>query len=128
MLNINPEIVCAIIQKCHEFHAKEGVVFPQTDNNEDSDWAMQVLANHADDPTYRELRYAIDDLDSEHQIELVALMWLGRGDFTLDQWDEALNESKERLTSRTAEYLIGTPLVADYLEEGLAVHGYSCNP
>ncbi len=41
MLNINPEIVCAIIQKAREFHAKEDVVITETPDSYSDDWARQ---------------------------------------------------------------------------------------
>jgi hypothetical protein len=50
---------------------------------------------------------------------LVALMWVGRGDYSLEEWDEALKFAEETWTERTAEYLVGTPLLADFLAEGL---------
>ena len=54
-------------------------------------------------------------------------MWLGRGDFGVEEWESALQQAREAWTPRTADYLIGTPLVADYLEEGLSELGYSCS-
>jgi hypothetical protein len=50
---------------------------------------------------------------------LVALMWLGRGDYALEEWEDALEFAEETYTDHTAEYLVGTPLLADYLAEGL---------
>lgn len=124
-LAINPEIVYEIIQKAREFHAQEDVVFPQTPGSYSDDWAMQVLADHADDLTYRELQSAINALEPDQQAELVALMWVGREDYTQDEWAEAVSEAKARATNRTAEYLLATPLLADYLEQGLVELGYS---
>jgi hypothetical protein len=46
-------------------------------------------------------------------------MWVGRGDYSLEEWDEALTFAEENWTDHTAGYLIGTPLLADYLAEGL---------
>lgn len=127
MLNINPDTVCAIIEKCHEFHAKEEVSIPY-DNPGDvnDDWAMQVLANHSGDSTLQEIKYIIDDLGPDLQQELVALMWLGRGDYTAEEWQDALDTARDGWTPRTAEYMAATPLVADYLEEGLSALGYGC--
>jgi len=42
-------------------------------------------------------------------------MWVGRGDYSADEWDNAVESAKDSWNERTAEYLIGTPLVADYL-------------
>jgi hypothetical protein len=53
-------------------------------------------------------------------------MWLGRGDYSEEQWDAACSEAKSGWTPRTAEYLMAKPLVADYLTEGLFLLGYSC--
>lgn len=126
MLDLNPETVCRIIDKAHEFHAKEEVVIPEEPENPSGDWARQVLADHADDPTYRELKSMIEDLEPDQQVALVALMWVGRGDFDESEWSDALAQARESWTEHTADYLIATPLVADYLDEGLAALGYSC--
>lgn len=126
MIELNPDNVCFIIEKAREFHAKEQVSIPEAPTSPADDWALQVLADHLDDFSYRELRSTINDLEPDQQICLVALMWLGRGDFSLDEWDEALQTAQEAYNGRTAEYLIATPLVADYLEEGLNAHGYTC--
>ena len=126
MLNINPDIVCSIIGRAREFHAKEEVVIPNV-GDDDADWAMQVLADHAGDPSFQELKTNIDDLEPDQQVTLVALMWLGRGDYTTEDGQEALLFARERWNHRTAEYLIGTPLVADYLEEGLSQFNLSCD-
>lgn len=126
MLEMNPEIVCAVIARAREFHAKEEVVIPEEPGNPADDWAMQVLADHADDLTYLDLKTQIDDLDPEQQVRLVALMWLGRGDYEADEWEMAVEDAKDNWTPNTADYLIATPMVSDYLIEGLEMLGYSC--
>ncbi len=50
---------------------------------------------------------------------MVALMWVGRGDYALEEWDDALSQARDSWNKRTADYLIGTPMLADYLAEGL---------
>jgi hypothetical protein len=127
MLEVSLDKVCFIILKAREFHAKEEVVIPEQPTSPADDWARQVLADHRDDPCYQELRYLIDSMDAEEQVNLVALMWLGRGDYFPDEWQDALSDARLNLSNHTAEYIIGTPLVADYLEEGLSALGYSCN-
>ena len=127
MIDLNPDLVCSIIAKAREFHAKEDVVIPEEPDNPGDDWALQVLADHSDDLTYQEVKTAIDELEPDQQIALVALMWVGRGDFDVSEWEAALEEAGDNWTDYTAEYLLSRPLVADYLEEGLIQHGYSCN-
>jgi hypothetical protein len=125
VIDLNPENVYFIIDKMREFHAKEAVSIPEVPTSPTDDWALQVLADHLDDASYGEACAAIDDLEPDQQITLVALMWLGRGDYTLDDWEEALEDARSAYNGRTADYLIATPLVADYLEEGLNEHGYT---
>ncbi|HTT08006.1 MAG TPA: DUF3775 domain-containing protein [Gammaproteobacteria bacterium] len=125
-LGVSTDKICFIIQKAREFHAKEEVVIPEEPSAPADDWALQVLADHSGDPSYQELHALIGAMDAEEQVNLVALMWLGRGDYAGDEWDAALADARQRLSSHTAAYIIATPMVSDYLEEGLAMLGYSC--
>ncbi len=65
-------------------------------------------------------------LNWDQQCEIVALTWIGRGDYTKDDWDEALRTANQQHNERTAEYLLGMPLLPDYLEEGLAQFDLDC--
>jgi hypothetical protein len=125
-LDVNPDTVCFLIEKAHEFHTKDAVVIEDEPQGLDDAWAGQVLADHGDDPTYHELRATINDLEPDQQVQLVALMWLGRGDFDDTEWAQARAEAGDAWNNRTAEYLIATPMLADYLEEGLSLLGFSC--
>lgn len=125
-MDLNPEIVCFLIDLAKEFHVKEDVTLPESSSNPSDDWSPQVLADHQDDPSYQELVTQIEDLEPDQQITLVALMWLGRGDFTLEEWPEAQEQAAASYNNRSAEYLITTPLVADYWREGLNLLEYSC--
>ena len=126
MLNIHPEMVCFIIAKAYEFQSKEEVVIPEIPNSPSDDWALQVLADHIDDMTFQEVKTLIDDLSLEQKAELEALMWLGRGDYDLVEWEEAVEAAQDEMTDRTTEYLLAHPFVAEHLEEGLLHHGYNC--
>lgn len=127
MLNINPENICFLINKAREFHAKEDVVIPEELGSPSDDWALQVLADHADDASYTEFKLTFDDLEPDQQWEVVAVMWVGREDFAPEEWDVALEEARENWTPETAAYLLSHPLLADFLSEGLERLGYSCN-
>jgi hypothetical protein len=125
-LELNPDTVCFLIDKAREFHAKEEVVIPDTPGSPTEDWALQVLADHVDDATYQEFRATVNDLEPDQQHQLVALLWLGRGDYDTAEWDEALAEARRSWTPRTADYLIAHPQLADHLEDALEQLGYSC--
>ena len=128
MLNIGLDTLCFIIAKARELQAKEQVVIPQTPESPSDDWAMQVLADHSEDMSLQEVKTSVEDLDAEQQAELLALMWLGRGDYGLDEWEAAVADAMDQYEEHdnTALYLLAHPMVANELEEGLIAHGYSC--
>jgi hypothetical protein len=126
MLSISPDTICYLIVKAREFEAKEQVVIPEEPFNPTDDWALQVLADHMDDMTIGEVRTILDDMAPRQRAEVVALMWLGRGDYDMEEWEQAVDDALEAQTDRTAEYLLAHPMVGDYIEEGLVQHGYEC--
>lgn len=73
--------------------------------------------------TEEELRELIDDLNVDEAADLVALVWIGRGDYDAEEWADAVNEARQRSNKRTSSYLLGLPMLADYLEEGLEAIG-----
>lgn len=100
-----------------ELEGEEGFVsFEEQDEDDEA----------SEDGFLDELVGFIQALDEEEQIELVALAWIGRGDYEKDEWTAALKAARERHNERTAQYLLGMPLIADYLEEGLAAFDLSC--
>ncbi|WP_455379762.1 DUF3775 domain-containing protein [Acidihalobacter prosperus] len=127
MLEINTETVCFIISKANAFQAKEEVVIPEEPLSPTDDWSRQVLADHVDDYTFQETKSVIHDLSIEEQISLVTLMWIGRGDFSKDEWDIAYQTARDEHTTWTTEYLLSTPYVGDYLLEGLIAFGRYCD-
>lgn len=124
MLDLNPETVYFIIHKAREFQISDETELPEDPAGSD-DWDEDAFSAHVDDPAFLELKTTIEDLEPDQQVSLVALMWVGRGDYTLDEWDRALAHARESWNEHTAEYLIGTPLLADYLGEGLEQFGYA---
>lgn len=129
MLNLNPETVCFIISKARQYQAKEEVVITEQPDSPSDDWARQILANHDGDPCEDEVKQVFNDLEPDQQAELVALMWLGRGDYLPSEWGDAVSTAADSLTDmdQPSLYLLSHPLVADYLLEGLELSGYSCS-
>ncbi|MBV1787773.1 DUF3775 domain-containing protein [Marinobacterium sp. D7] len=126
MLNTNSETLCRLIQLAREFHAKEAVSIPEKPISPADDWARQVLADHLGDTTFQEFESIINDLEPDQQQEVVALLWLGRGDFDREEWDAALAEAADSWNSHTARYLIAHPLLPDYLSEALDQFDINC--
>jgi hypothetical protein len=126
MLVIPLETLAFIIVKAREFDA-EVPIEPDAATGSDppDDDERQVLLDTPDNPTEQELRDAIDGLGDLERQELLALMWLGRGDYDAGSWPEALREAGESRIASVTDYLVGTPLLGDYLEEGASALGLS---
>lgn len=71
-----------------------------------------------------ELRAFIDRMSEDEQAALVAVMWIGRGAFEAEEYDEAFRTAMAEATTPTADYLIGTPHLSDHLESGMEALGY----
>ncbi|MDH3695048.1 MAG: DUF3775 domain-containing protein [Gammaproteobacteria bacterium] len=126
MLQINPEAVCQLITLARDFQTQDVQEINEEQIELNEDIVSNVSDNDESNHTQSEIKSMIEDLEPDQQVNLTALMWLGRGDFSTDEWDKALQEAGDSWNDRSADYLIGTPLVADYLEEGLNLLGYSC--
>ncbi|MBA9036682.1 DUF3775 domain-containing protein [Rhizobium leguminosarum] len=123
MPSISPETVRYLILKAKEFDVKDVVTEPDPGSNPSDDNMIEVLEDHDDDPVEIELRSAIWALNEDEQIDLVALAWLGRGDGNVGDWDELRSRAADAHNRRTAAYLLGMPLLPDYLEEALDQFG-----
>jgi hypothetical protein len=127
-LSISTEKVCFVILKAREFDVKDvDTSFDDDDGSNPADDRMtEVLEDRPDDPVDQELVAFIEAMSEDEQVDLVTMTWLGRGDGTLDDWDDLRAEAARVHNRRTASYLLGIPLLPDYLEEALAEFGRSC--
>jgi hypothetical protein len=125
-LSLSTEKVCFIIIKAREFDAKDVATDSDDASNATDDGMISVLEDNADDPVVQEISEFVDAMSEDEQIDLVALTWLGRGDGTLEEWSDLREEAQRAHNSRTASYLLGIPLLSDYLEEGLSQFGRGC--
>lgn len=112
-----------IVLKARAFDAEVPAVDPNDASNMADDRAVDIIeSNHVN---AAELRAAIQDLNEEAQANLVALVWLGRGDYEPADWAEARAAARSRGHTATARYLMGIPLLGDLIEEGAAALGIS---
>ncbi len=121
-LTINPDTVCFVIAKAREINVK---VAPE-ELADDGDDMERILEDYADDATHQELKAFLDVQSDDVLRELLALTWIGRGDYAADDWRSVMGDIKDVRDQHTSDYLLGTPLLADYLEEGLSLFGLSC--
>jgi hypothetical protein len=125
-LTISSDKVCFIVVKAHEFDVKDAVTEPDPGSNPTDDGEVAVLEDHKDDPVLQELTSFINALSVDEQIDLVALAWLGRDDYEASDWPSVRAEAESEHNQHTARYLLGMPLLGDFLEEGLSLLGQSC--
>jgi Protein of unknown function (DUF3775) len=66
-------------------------------------------------------------MSEDEQADLVTLAWLGRDSNSLEDWSTLREEAGRTHAVRpTANYLLGMPLISDYLEGALSLLGHSC--
>ena len=119
-LTITPDSAFAILLKARQFDAKVPQTDPDSGSNPSDDASVDALEFGPDDDTQRELTSAISDLNDDEQLDLIALVMLGRGDFTLAEWHQARQAARDVGRQKTPSFIAGIPLVSDYLEEGLS--------
>ncbi|RJG44320.1 MULTISPECIES: DUF3775 domain-containing protein [unclassified Mesorhizobium] len=130
-LTIGPDTVRLFIEKANAISA--AIKDDYADGNEheveldgdtrDNHHHDGLAEEKADNLMAEELSELINDLNVDEAAELIALMWIGRGDYDASEWAEALAEARQRGNKRTAKYLLGMPMLGDWLEEGLEAVG-----
>lgn len=126
-LTISTEEVCFVIAKARQFDVKVEPSLINDASNPTDDREASIIEDTADDPVRHELTVFIDGLDVDRQVDLVALVWLGRDDYTVEDWAEVRAQAASADKVRTSLYLLGNPQLGDHLEEGLAVIGRRCD-
>ena len=125
-IGIARDTLAFIVLKARAFDAEVDAVDPDEGSNATDDRNVDVLESGADNPTGRELRGAIAGLNDDARRALVALAWLGRGDYGADDWSNALEAARAAAhDGPTSRYLMGLPLLGDMLEEGADMLGVS---
>ena len=118
-LPIDTDEIDALVLRLKAVMAREGSVTPDDEGNASDDEIPEMLQEHAGDLSRDEITQEIESMDDDQQDALVALFWIGRGDAEPDAWAETTALARERHTGRVSTYLLGKPLVASYIAEGL---------
>lgn len=121
MLDISPRKVARVILRARELGAKVAR-WDTPGDDADSD---TILESRPSDGTYSEVHTYIADMNSDEQASLVAIAWIGRETFDPAELEEAIATAKSERTIPTEDYLLGMPLLSDYLEAGLDALGIS---
>jgi hypothetical protein len=124
-LEIAPEKIAHVIIKAREFDAKVGAWDESPEDGDAEEDPASVLESFSDDTVFQEVASFIEALNDDEQVGLVAVTWIGRGTFEVDELEDAITTARDEAVNKTSVYLLGIPLLADYLEEGLEKLGYS---
>lgn len=125
-LSIPLETVCRIIIRAREYEAQVPAVDPDDGSNPTDDADMDVLEDENNSAVEEELRAVIDDLAEDEQQELIALVMVGRGTFDGSEWEDAMEAASDELRD-PADYLLGVPMLAGFLDAGLATFDLNCD-
>ena len=125
-LTLDTDTAFYILLKTREFDAKSEATDPDAGSNPTDDKGIDILEFQPGDAVETELAAAIGDLNEDEKLDLIALIWIGRGDFDFDQWAEARDSARE-VPPPLVRYVLALPLVSDYLEKSLSDLGHSLN-
>jgi Protein of unknown function (DUF3775) len=124
-LRINPDKVCQLMEAARELAGRvPSTAGDHTTTGDDS--PLTFIEQSDDDPTRAQIIEMIAGLNVEEQVDLLALVYLGRGDFDLASWDDALEEARARIDDGDPEYMIGSAALPAYLAEALDAFGKTC--
>ncbi len=128
-MDIALDKVCELILRARALDVKEGITDPDSGSNPIDDGSADVLIDSPDDMTEEEIREVIAGLNDDERFDLVALVYIGRGDMEPEEWGAAVRLARERDeagVAPTADWLLGIPNLADLLDEGVNALGRSC--
>ena len=128
-MDIALDKVCELILRARAIDVKEGLTDPASGSNPTDDGSIDALMASPDDTTEEEVRDVIAGLNDDERADLIALVYIGRGDMEPEEWGAAVRLAREREEASsisTADWLIGIPNLADLLDEGVNAMGRSC--
>ena len=120
MLTISRQRLAFIVAKARQSEAETPAVDPASGSNPTDDGSVDILEDVGSNPTDAELRGALADLNDDEKDELLALVWLGRGDFSPEEWPSVLAQARDERSRGDTVNLLGIPQLAEYLETALA--------
>lgn len=121
-MDIAVDKITEIILRVRAVDVKEGATDPDSGSNAIDDGSTDVLVSGTDDATEEELRGMIGALNDDERAELLAVLYIGRGDMEPEEWGEAVRFAREREAAGegAVESILGSPIAGDLLSEGLA--------
>jgi hypothetical protein len=125
MPEINTDKVCFIVTKSRELLSEDVGIESDASNSTD-DGFTAILTDAGDQSVRKELSEYLEALDVDERNALVALAWIGRGDFEASDWRTAVSAASESRDSRSPSYFFNIPLLPNFLEDALSSFDRSC--
>lgn len=126
-LTISLEKACYLITLTRDLQVKVPMEEDEDSSSPIDDDEMSVLEDRPDDPVDEELDAFMADLNTDEWDDLLRLIWIGRGDHAIEDWGDMLSDARALPRAQKRAYLVETPMIADYLGEGLDAFGLSCD-
>jgi hypothetical protein len=126
-LRISTDKICDLIEAAREV---AGLVAPTTGDRTttgDDSKLVTIEDNPAEDDRRGQIVEFITGLNAAEQTDLLALIYVGRGDFDIDSWHDAVHEAATHITDRDADFLVGDAALPEYLGAGLDAFDRSCD-
>ena len=126
------EILCRLVIRARELEAQVPAQDPDedpedVDDTDDEDGkALSTLQDELNTGVEEEVQALLDDLGEDQLAETVALAWVGRGTYDPTEWDDAFAEASDLNPDERVDELMDMPLLASYIEAGLAAFDYDC--
>ena len=126
-LSVSLETICRLIVRARELEAQvPGIESDGEEDPQDTDDGLSVIEDEANESVQAEILALLDDLADDQIVEILALAWVGRGTYDASEWEDALEEAGDRDADSPADQLLDMPMLAAYLDAGLAAFDLSC--
>ena len=117
-LSITPDYLGRLIAKVRGLQAREGLVDEDSGSNASDDRMVGAMQDSNEDLSLLEVAKEIRGLNERQQAELVALVWVGRGDVEPEEWEATVEAARNSRDMPTERYLLTQPLTGEYWAEG----------
>jgi hypothetical protein len=117
-LSLPSDYLERLIVRARGLQAREPEVDPIPGSNPTDDHMRDAVQDTQGDLSREELREELQGLTDRGRAELVALLWVGRGDEEPEDWDAIVEVARGRVETPTPTYLLSEPLVGEYWSEG----------
>ncbi|WP_340314961.1 DUF3775 domain-containing protein [Rhizorhabdus argentea] len=127
-LTVSLETICRLIARAREMEAQvPAIENDDEDEPTDTDDPLAALEDESNEAIEDEVRTLLDDLSDDEGAEVLALAMVGRGTFDASEWDEAIEAANEEDADSIIDQLLDMPMLAGYLDAGLAAFDLSCD-